>query len=77
MANCYNKGNHVAFEPQTIMSNVEFMMEHLEEITGKTYNPVQPQGAEILFVVPSGDLYASSRAPHVHGLHHAARGSWG
>lgn len=59
VANCYMKGNHVGLEPQTIMSNIEFLMEDLQDITGKTINPsFNRKGAEILFVVPSGDLYA-------------------
>ena len=59
VANCYMKGNHVGLEPQTIMSNIEFLMEDLQDITGKAINPsFNRKGAEILFVVPSGDLYA-------------------
>ncbi|MRX81161.1 sulfate reduction electron transfer complex DsrMKJOP subunit DsrK [Eggerthella guodeyinii] len=59
VSNCYMKGNHVGLEPQTIMGNVEFLMEDLETITGKHIEPsFNRKGAEILFVVPSGDLYA-------------------
>lgn len=59
VANCYMKGNHVGLEPQTIMGNVEFLMEDVETITGKHIEPsFNRKGAEILFVVPSGDLYA-------------------
>ncbi|MDR2493344.1 MAG: (Fe-S)-binding protein, partial [Coriobacteriales bacterium] len=59
VANCYMKGNHVGLEPQTIMGNVEFMMEDLETVTGRRFEPsFNRKGAEILFVVPSGDLYA-------------------
>lgn len=58
VANCYKNGNHVGLEPQTIVSNVEFLMEDLADITGKTITPsFNRKGAEILFVVPSGDLY--------------------
>ena len=50
VANCYMKGNHVGLEPQTIMSNIEFLMEDLQDITGKTINPsFNRKGAEILF----------------------------
>jgi Fe-S oxidoreductase len=59
VANCYMKGNHVGLEPQTILSNIEFMMDDLEEITGKRIEPrFNKKGAEILFVAPSGDLFA-------------------
>ena len=59
VANCYMKGNHVGLEPHTIMSNIEFMMDDIEEITGKRIEPrFNKKGAEILFVAPSGDLFA-------------------
>lgn len=59
VANCYMKGNHVGLEPQTIMSNIEFMLDDIEAITGKRINPsFNRKGAEILFVAPSGDLFA-------------------
>lgn len=59
VANCYMKGNHVGLEPQTILSNIEFMLDDLEEITGKRIEPrFNRKGAEILFVAPSGDLFA-------------------
>ena len=59
VANCYMRGNHVGLEPQTIMGNIEFLMDDLEAITGKRFEPsFNRKGAEILFVVPSGDLYA-------------------
>ncbi len=59
VANCYMKGNHVGLEPQTILGNVEFMMDDLEDVTGRRFEPTfNRKGAEILLVVPSGDLYA-------------------
>ncbi len=59
VANCYMKGNHVGLEPQTIMSNIEFMLDDIETITGKRIKPsFNRKGAEILFVAPSGDLFA-------------------
>jgi len=59
VANCYLKGNHVGLEPQTIMSNIEIMLEDIETITGKKIEPrFNRKGAEILFVAPSGDLFA-------------------
>ncbi|HCF70160.1 MAG TPA: menaquinol oxidoreductase [Syntrophomonas sp.] len=59
VANCYMKGNHVGLEPQTIMGNIEFMLDDIETITGKRIKPsFNRKGAEILFVAPSGDLFA-------------------
>jgi Fe-S oxidoreductase len=59
VANCYLKGNHVGLEPQTIVDNVEFLLEDIEAITGRRIEPTfNRKGAEILFVAPSGDLYA-------------------
>ena len=59
VANCYRKGNHVGLEPQTVVDNVEFLLEDIETITGRHIEPsFNRKGAEILFVVPSGDLYA-------------------
>ncbi|MDR0434093.1 MAG: (Fe-S)-binding protein [Gracilibacteraceae bacterium] len=59
VANCFMTGNHVGLEPQTIMSNIEFLLEDIETITGRHIEPsFNRKGAEILFVTPSGDLYA-------------------
>jgi Fe-S oxidoreductase len=58
-ANCYRKGNHLGLEPHTIKSSVEFFLSDLEDITGITIEPTfNRKGAEILFVTPSGDLFA-------------------
>lgn len=59
VANCYMKGNHVGLEPQTIVDNIEFLLEDIESVTGKMIDiPINKKGAEILLVVPSGDFYA-------------------
>ena len=59
VANCYMRGNHVGLTPPAILSNVEFMMDDLETITGRHYEPTfNRKGAEILLVCPSGDLFA-------------------
>lgn len=58
VANCYMKGNHLGLEPHTIKSNIEFMLDDIETITGIRINPTfNRKGAEILFVTPSGDLF--------------------
>jgi Fe-S oxidoreductase len=58
-ANCYMKGNHLGLEPHTIVGNLEYMLDDIETITGKRIKPsFNRKGAEILFVTPSGDLFA-------------------
>lgn len=59
VANCYTKGNHIGLEPQAIMDNIEFMLDDIETVTGRRIQPsFNRKGAEILFVAPSGDLFA-------------------
>ena len=58
-ANCYMKGNHLGLEPHAITSNLEYMLDDIETATGIKINPTfNRKGAEILFVTPSGDLFA-------------------
>ncbi|ACI21329.1 MULTISPECIES: sulfate reduction electron transfer complex DsrMKJOP subunit DsrK [Thermodesulfovibrio] len=59
VANCYRTGNHLGIEPHTMKSTLEFMCNDIEEITGiKIEPPINKKGAEILFITPSGDLFA-------------------
>ncbi|MBF0457039.1 MAG: (Fe-S)-binding protein [Nitrospirae bacterium] len=59
VANCYMKGNHLGLEPHTIKSSMEFLVDEIEELTGVKVEPTfNRKGAEILFVTPSGDLFA-------------------
>ncbi|MDA8155895.1 MAG: (Fe-S)-binding protein [Actinomycetota bacterium] len=59
VANCHMKCNHLGLEPHTIVNNVEFMLDDIETVTGIRINPsFNRKGAEILFVTPSGDLFA-------------------
>jgi Fe-S oxidoreductase len=58
VANCYKKGNHLGLEPHTIVSNLEYLLDDIEEVTGILPEPTfNRKGAEILFVTPSGDLF--------------------
>ena len=58
-ANCYMKGNHLGLEPHTIVGNLEYMLDDIETVTGKRIKPsFNRKGAEILFITPSGDLFA-------------------
>ena len=60
VANCYRFGNHLAIPPHGLMDTFEFMVEDIEEATGiKVEIPMNKKGAEILFVVPSGDYVAA------------------
>ena len=60
IAACYMKGNHLGLEPHTITSSLEFFLEDIETITGIKITPTfNRKGAEILFVTPSGDLFAN------------------
>ncbi len=59
VSNCYMKGNHLGLEPHTILGNLEYMLDDIETVTGKKIKPTfNRKGAEILFVTPSGDLFA-------------------
>lgn len=58
-ANCYMKGNHLGLEPHTIKNTIEFFLDDIETVTGIKIEPTfNRKGAEILFVTPSGDLFA-------------------
>jgi len=59
VANCYMKGNHLGLEPHTIKNTINFLVDEIEEKTGIRVEPTfNRKGAEILFVTPSGDLFA-------------------
>jgi Fe-S oxidoreductase len=59
VANCYRVGNHVGLEPHAIKGSIEFFLDDIETITGIKIDPsFNRKGAEILFVAPSGDLFA-------------------
>ncbi len=58
VANCYKKGNHLGLEPHAITSNIDYLLDDIEEISGIRPEPsFNRKGAEILFVAPSGDLF--------------------
>jgi Fe-S oxidoreductase len=59
VANCYETGNHLGLLPHTFKQNIEFVAMDIEEFTGVKVNPTfNRKGAEILFVTPSGDVFA-------------------
>ena len=74
-------GNHVGLQPhdlheQSLSSSCEDLR---RPSPARPYRPaVQPQkGHEILFVAPSGDVFAEPGIVHVHGVPAAVRASWG
>jgi len=59
VTNCFNVGNHLGIPPHTFKDIVDFMVDDIEEITGKRIEvPLNKKGADILFVTPSGDYFA-------------------
>ncbi|MCU0600071.1 MAG: (Fe-S)-binding protein [Desulfobacterales bacterium] len=58
-ANCFRMGNHLGIQPHAFKDMVDFFCDDLEEITGVRINPsYNRKGAEILFITPSGDVFA-------------------
>jgi Fe-S oxidoreductase len=61
-ANCYRVGNHLGIQPHSLKDNLDFAADELEEITGIRVDiPIGKKGAEVLFVAPSADYFAT---PH-------------
>ncbi|GAF24738.1 Fe-S oxidoreductase [Moorella thermoacetica Y72] len=59
VANCYRTGNHVGIEPHAFKDMVEFCVDEIENITGIRVEPTfNRKGAEVLFIAPSGDVFA-------------------
>jgi len=58
-ANCFRTGNHLGLQPHGIKDMLDFFADDIEERTGiRVEVPINRKGAEILFVTPSGDLFA-------------------
>ncbi len=59
VANCYKTGNHLGIQPHAYKDMMDFFGDDIEEITGVKVEPsFNRKGAEILFVTPSGDVFA-------------------
>ncbi len=59
VANCYITGNHLGLQPHTYKDMIEFLCDECEEVVGVRPQPTfNRKGAEILFVTPSGDVFA-------------------
>ena len=59
VANCYRTGNHLGIQPHAFKDMLDFFVEDIEEITGVLVEPpYMEKGADILFITPSGDVFA-------------------
>ena len=59
VANCYRTGNHLGIQPHAYKDMLDFFVDEIEEVTGIRMEPsFQRKGAEILFITPSGDIFA-------------------
>ena len=59
VANCYRTGNHLGIQPHAYKDMIDFFVDDIEDITGVRVEPdFNRKGAEILFITPSGDVFA-------------------
>ena len=59
VSNCYRTGNHLGIQPHAFKDMIDFFVEDIEEITGVQVEPqFNKVGADILFITPSGDVFA-------------------
>jgi len=59
VANCFRTGNHLGIQPHAYKDMIDFFVEDIEEITGLDVTPqMNKKGADILFITPSGDVFA-------------------
>jgi len=59
VANCYRTGNHLGIQPHAYKDMMDFFADDIEEITGIKVEPsFNKKGADILFITPSGDVFA-------------------
>jgi Fe-S oxidoreductase len=59
-ANSNRTGNHLGLQPHTFKENAEFLLDDIEEATGVRLESLNfnRKGAEILFIIPSADIFA-------------------
>lgn len=59
VANCNRTGNHLGIQPHAFKEIVEFLCDDIETVTGIRINPpFNEKGHEVLFITPSGDVFA-------------------
>ncbi len=57
--NCSFTGNHLGIQPHSFVEIVEMLADDCETVTGiRPKTPFNKKGAEILFITPSGDVFA-------------------
>ncbi|SPF49219.1 DsrC-trisulfide reductase [Syntrophobacter sp. SbD1] len=58
-ANCFNNGNHLGIQPHAFKDMIEFFVDEIEAVNGIRCEPTfNRKGAEVLFITPSGDVFA-------------------
>ncbi len=58
-ANCYMNGNHLGIQPHAFKDMIEFFVDEIEAVNGIRLEPTfNRKGAEVLFITPSGDVFA-------------------
>jgi Fe-S oxidoreductase len=59
ISNCYKTGNHLGIQPHAFKDMLDFFVEDIEDLTGVLVKPeYHKKGADILFITPSGDVFA-------------------
>ncbi len=59
VSNCYMNGNHLGIQPHAFKDMLDFFVDDIEEKTGVRVKPkYMKKGADILFITPSGDVFA-------------------
>jgi Fe-S oxidoreductase len=59
VSNCFKTGNHLGIQPHAFKDMLDFFVEDIEDVTGVDCSPqFQKKGADILFITPSGDVFA-------------------
>jgi Fe-S oxidoreductase len=62
VSNCFRTGNHLGVPPHAFKDTMDFAIDEIEDLTGiKVEASVNRKGAELLFITPSADYFAS---PH-------------
>ncbi|ABK16840.1 sulfate reduction electron transfer complex DsrMKJOP subunit DsrK [Syntrophobacter fumaroxidans] len=58
-ANCFHNGNHLGIQPHAFKDMIDFFVDEIEGVNGVRVEPTfNRKGAEILFITPSGDVFA-------------------
>jgi Fe-S oxidoreductase len=59
VAFCYRTGNHLGIQPHAYKDMMDFFTDEIEDVTGIRVEPhFMKKGADILFITPSGDVFA-------------------